>query len=147
MKSSRKALSMVELLVAIAVLGGSLLPIWHMHYQSAKRVKTGKNQSLIKNISMAFSAQVRRCQPEFLPATLDFLPLKLDANKVCHLGGPASENNLVLPEWKDDSLDLSFRIKKLMTLPRDNRMVILKIIWTRNNDKQIEFLVPTLVTE
>ncbi|MGM0601004.1 MAG: type II secretion system protein [Candidatus Rifleibacteriota bacterium] len=147
MKVLKNGLSMVELLVAIAVLGGSLLPIWHMHYNSAKRVNTGRNQSIIKNLSLGFSAQVRKCSPEFLPATPGFLPIELDQNDTCHLGGPEQENNIVLPDWKDESLKMSYRIKKLMTLPRDNRLIILKITWTRANDRQFDFLVPTLVTK
>ncbi|MFZ5951452.1 MAG: type IV pilus modification PilV family protein [Candidatus Rifleibacteriota bacterium] len=146
MKSLRSGLSMVELLVAIAVLGGALLPIWHLHYQSSRRVVIGENQTLIKNISYAFAGQVRRFDPNLMPVGSGFIKLIPAENGLYHLGGPSTINNVSLPEWNPAMLNLEYQIRKLDAIPRDNRLVVLKITWTRKDTGPTEFFVPTLVS-
>ena len=137
---------MIELLIAIAVLGGALLPIWHLHYQSSRRVTIGENQTLLKNLSFAFSTQVRRLDPNFLPITNGYQQIQLNDKGLYHLGGPASINNVTLPDWNPDNLALNYQIRKLTAIPRDNRLVIMKITWTRKDIGPTNFLIPTLVS-
>ncbi len=146
MKNSKSALSMIELLVAIAVLGGALLPMWHLFYQSSRRVTIGENQTLIRNLSFAFSTQVRRFDPSLLPVSGSYQKLNFDEQGVYHLGGEASINKITLPDWNPEDLSLSFQIKRLTTLPRENRLAILKIEWARRNLSNLQFYVPTLVS-
>ncbi|HNX74302.1 MAG TPA: hypothetical protein PLM07_05665 [Candidatus Rifleibacterium sp.] len=145
MTRQKAALSMVELLVAIAVLGGALLPIWHLHYQSSRRVVIGENQTLLKNLSFAFSTQVRRLDPNLLPINRDFQPITLNETGLYHLGASVL-NTVTLPDWNPATLSLKFQIRKLKALPRENRLVILKITWTRKDVGPTDFLIPTLVS-
>ncbi len=137
---------MIELLVAIAVLGGALLPIWHLHYQSTRRVTIGENQTLLKNISFAFSTQVRRLNPNLLPVTNGYQKIEFNDKGLYHLGGPSSINNIAIPDWNPTTIALNFQIKKLAAIPRDNRLVIMKITWTRKDTGPADFLIPTLVS-
>lgn len=146
MKKENSALSMIELLVAIAVLGGALLPIWHLQHQSARRVNMGKNQTLIKNISFAFATQVRKCDPGLLPATQGYRKIEINDQGLYHLGGPSSINNIALPDWEVETMVLNYKIKKMTSIPRDNCLVMLKISWVRRDTGAVEFLVPTLVS-
>lgn len=146
MAKAKSALSLVEVLIAIAVLGGALLPIWHLHFQSARRVSLGHDQSLINNLASAFSNQVRKLDPLQLPETAGLKGIVLDASGRYHLGGAANLNKIILPAWPAETVQLSFAVKKIPAVPRENRLVKLKISWKRKDATTNEFFVPILVT-
>ena len=144
---SRQAFSMVELLIATALLAVSALPLYIMFSQSTAQITAGQDDGLIQNIATAFACQVRRCYPSMLPQTQNWVLLPANDSGKHHLGGMTSVNWVHLPDFRKRPIWLEFQVKKVAALPRNNRLVLLQITWKTPKGKTRTNIFPELIVE
>jgi len=125
----RPGISLIEVLVAVCLLGILILPLLHTYVQSSGGIQLGQSESVALNIAGSFVGQVRMFSPSTLPPTAGDVLLKPSADGKYHLGGPAGGNTVELPPWDPQQMTLSYEVAPLLTMPRDSRLVLLKVLW------------------
>lgn len=118
---------MVELAVAVLVLGLAVIPMWTVFQHSSGAVAVGQNEVTVMNLGMAFAGQVRGLNPSLLldkpETTLTPLP-----GGLYPLGGPAA-NQVQLASWPADTFTVSYSVRDLPDMPVVSKVATLFVRW------------------
>lgn len=142
----RRGLTLVEILVAIALMGASIIPIWLMFFQSQANIIEGQLESQIVNLGTAFLGQVRGMNPRTLTPTAGALPIAPLPSDEYLLPGFPPNVRIILPPWPANDCQLTYEIQVFNPLPIEGKLVSLTIDWkAKGRSHQITF--PELVTD
>jgi len=140
-------LTMVEIIVALALLGASIIPIWMSFYQSQANILEGQFESGVVNLGTAFSGQVRLMKPGTLTPTGGALPIALNSAGEYQLAGFPPGSKIVLPPWPGSQMDLSYEIFDFGPLPAKGRLVCLSVSWKGKSSRRHQITFPELVAD
>jgi prepilin-type N-terminal cleavage/methylation domain-containing protein len=141
----RRALTLLEILIAMALFASAMLPIWAVFSSSSENIAEGESESQVLNLAGAFLGQARRFNPALVPVTTADVVVPMRPDGRYHLGGPSSVNTVRLPEWDDRALTLSFRVQLLPSLPRGGKLLLLKIDWKGKTGRAHRSVFPEIL--
>ena len=137
--------SLVEILVAFALLAMAALPLWYMFSMSARTIVAGQYESLIQNLGTAFCSQVRRFYPSLVTIRTQEKEFTLNANGLYPLDGPSTSTKVALPSWEGRPVKVFYTAESLTSLPRQNRLITLIVKWQSRAGKDMESRFPELI--
>ncbi len=143
----RAGLTLVEILIALALLGASVIPIWLSFYQSQAAIVEGQAESLVINLGTAFAGQVRRFPPGALTPTGGSLPIAPVEGGEYQLAGFPPGARLVLPPWPAAQMDLTYEIAPFGPLPGAARLACLTVSWKGKAGRGHQISFPELVAD
>lgn len=118
---------MVELAVAVLILGLAVIPMWMVFQHSSGTVVVGQNEIISMNLSMGFTGQVRAMNPSLLldkPET-QWTPAP---SGIYSLGGPTA-NQVQLGTWPVDTFSVFYSISDIPEMPGPSKLATLFIRW------------------
>lgn len=143
----RSGVSLVELLIALALIAATILPVWHLFNQSITMISAGQHESLVQNIGTAFCSQVRRFFPSHVAQTPAPVPLAPGPDGKYSLLGLPGATAFFLPAWEERPIRLSYTAKRLASIPRSNRLILLKVEWVTRTGQPMVSWFPELVAD
>ena len=126
---SPSGLSLIEVLVAVCLLGILILPLLHTYVQSSGGIQLGQSESIILDIGGSFTAQVRLFTPSALVPTAGEVSLTPSPDGKYRIGPSAVAAVVELPPWDSHQMTVSYEIAPLPTMPVTARLILLKIQW------------------
>lgn len=144
-KKGRKAcqaVSLVEIVLALALVSFLFLPIWRIFLHSTGVIRVGQHDAEILNIGLSFTAQIRTCSPTVLPS-LSLQELVPNAKGMIAIGS----YSIFLPSWDREMMRFQCEIKTFTvnSAPRDSVLVKAIVTWKEKMGPEKSFVFPVLL--
>lgn len=147
MNRRRRGLSLIEVLVAVCLLGILILPLLHTYVQSSGGIQVGQSESTILNLGGSFIAQVRQLSPTDLPPTAGPVTLTPAPDGKYKIGNSPGAAPIELPPWDHRQMTLSYEIAPLPTMPREARLFLFKVQWTAKIGGTRQSVFPVVIVK
>lgn len=126
--------TMVEIMIALFILGLILGPLMLSFMQSSRIIRIGIHDLEVLNIGYSFVSQVRKLRSGLLPETGGEQPLpQPGGDGIVRLGGPGAGNPIIMPNWDPRIFSIKYRISAFPIaptadgIPRQGKIVVLKV--------------------
>jgi len=149
----RGGLSLVEVLVALFVLGLTLLPLFGLYSQSSAVVRIGRHDMEAMNFGSSFIAQARKLLPGNITCTNGDVKLLAIQNGRLRLGPGGVANEVEVPMLDQSIFQTKYSIMNFAMLPandgivREAKQIVLKISWKESLGKDKSACFTALVVD
>jgi len=149
----RRGLSLVEVLVALFILGLTLLPLFGLYSQSSAVVRIGRHDMEAMNFGSSFISQARKFLPRHITCTNGEVKLLAIQNNLLRLGPVGVPNEIEIPVLDQSVFQAAYSIKDFAMSPandgvvREAKQIVLKISWKESIGKEKSACFTALVVD
>ncbi|RCK77963.1 MAG: hypothetical protein OZSIB_2001 [Candidatus Ozemobacter sibiricus] len=140
-------LTLVELMVAVALLAVVFLPIWLSFTQSQATIAEGQWESLVINLGTAFAGQIRQLGPAGWSPTAGILPITPVPGGEYQLAGFPPMRKLILPPWPAAQMEVAYEVQAFGPLPTPGFLVCLHVRWQGKGPRRHQIVFAELATD
>jgi prepilin-type N-terminal cleavage/methylation domain-containing protein len=140
----QQGVSLVEILIAVVILGLAAIPIWVLFLHSSDTVQVGQQENIVITIASSFAAQIRNLPAATGPSANGRVPLVYSPAGRYHLGGAAA-NQVTLPAWNPDTFSFAFEVEDSLPIPGGHKIYIFHAAWKGRLGGMRELSLPTVV--
>ncbi|MBF0500189.1 MAG: prepilin-type N-terminal cleavage/methylation domain-containing protein [Candidatus Riflebacteria bacterium] len=140
----RKGFSLIEILIALAIMALMLIPLWNQFAQSTSIIRIGQHDLEVLNIGLSFTSQASLFDFErmtYLPKS----PITQIGSGDIQLEG----YRIHLPSWNSQLMKLESEVRELGSslAPRDLKIVQLTVRWKESLGPERVGVFPVLLTK
>lgn len=150
---TRRGLSLVEVLVALFVLGLTILPLFGLYSQSSAVVRIGRHDIEAMNFGSSFISQARKLLPRNVTCTNGDMKLLAIQNGQLRLGPVGVANTIEVPLLDQAIFQTTYSIASFAMSPandgmlREAKQIVLKISWKESLGKDKSACFTALVID
>jgi len=138
----RRAFNLVEVMIAVFILGLAILPMWQVSQQSTRIVTVGQSESLAMDIGMGFAGQVQALRPCIVS---DQSETPITCSDGGSLSIPGYSRKIQFPPWSEKIYKLTYSIKNMPGMG-NAQLITLSIRWKNQIGGSRGATFPVIIT-
>lgn len=151
LKANKSGLSIIEIMLAVILLGIMIGPIFVTLFQSQKVIRVGAHDLETMNLASSFIFQINRMNPESIAVTDSPQSVLPDAYGFVRIDTIGDAPVLKMPQWDKDTFQLFYTAQRLDLFDYEDgtakqaMVVVVKVNRTAYGKEEQKVEIPTLL--